>query len=71
MSAESAESTVIQLKVTRIAHLKAFRTLKIGLTRMGTEIIQMTVKMIAQQTLNPIWTKTIASRIRNPKSSGM
>jgi len=36
MSAESEESTIIQSEVMRIAHLKAFRTLKIGLTGMGT-----------------------------------
>jgi hypothetical protein len=52
MSAKSAKSTIIQSKVTRTAHLKAFWTQKIGLTGMGTYNIQMTAKMIAQQTLN-------------------
>jgi len=36
MFAECGESTVIQWNVMRIAHLKAFRTQKIGLTGMGT-----------------------------------
>jgi len=36
MSAESEESTVIQSRVMRIAHLKSFWTLKIRLTGMGT-----------------------------------
>jgi len=36
MSAESEESPVIHSKGTRIAHLKSFRTLKIGLSAMGT-----------------------------------
>jgi len=36
MSAKSEESTIIQPKLLRIAHLKAFRTLKIGLTALGT-----------------------------------
>ena len=47
MSAESEASTVIQSKVMRIAHLKAFRTLKIGVTGMGTKIILRTAKTIA------------------------
>jgi len=33
---DSEESTIIQLKVMRIAYLTAFRTLKIGITGMGT-----------------------------------
>jgi hypothetical protein len=36
MSMKSEKSTVIQLAVVKVAHLKGFRTLKIGLTRMGT-----------------------------------
>jgi len=36
MSAESDESTVIQSKVMRLSHLKAFRTLKIGFPGIGT-----------------------------------
>jgi len=54
ISAESEESTVIQSKVIRITHRKAFRTLKIGLAGMGTWIIQLTAKAIAQWTLNLI-----------------
>jgi len=38
MSAESEESTIIQLKLIRIVHLKAFRIPKIGLTGMGIHI---------------------------------
>ena len=49
MSVEYEESTVFQSKVMRIAHLKAFRTLMIGFTGMGTQIIQTTVKTIAWQ----------------------
>jgi len=40
-------------KVVRIAHLKAFQTLKIGLTGMGTWIIRTTLKMTGRQTMNP------------------
>jgi hypothetical protein len=54
MSAESGESTVIQLKEMRIAHLKAFLTPIIGYTGMQTSIIQLTAKRIAQPTMNPI-----------------
>jgi hypothetical protein len=35
MFAESGESTIIQSKVMRIAHLKAFDTLKIGIIGMA------------------------------------
>jgi len=52
MSTEFEESTVIQSKVTRTSYLNAFRTLKIGLTGMGTYIIQMTMKTILRQTVN-------------------
>jgi hypothetical protein len=48
MFAESDESTVIQSKVTRITHLTAFQTPKIGITGMGIWIVQMTPKTIAQ-----------------------
>jgi hypothetical protein len=48
MSSESEESTIIQSGVMRIAHMKAFRSLKIGLTGTATSIIQMTVKMMGQ-----------------------
>jgi len=71
MFAKSEVSTVIQSKVMRAEHLKAFRTLKIGLTGMGTEIIQLTVKTIAHRTLNLIWRNTITSSNRNASSSGM
>jgi hypothetical protein len=54
MSAESGESTVIQSKEMRIAHLKAFSTPIIGYTGMQTSIIQLTAKRIAQPTMNPI-----------------
>jgi len=54
MSTESEESTIIQLNVMRIAHLKAFRTQKVGFTGLGSWIIQMTAKKIAQRTLNLI-----------------
>ena len=54
MSTKSGDSTVIQSNVMTIAHLKAIRTPKIGLTGMSTWVIQMTVKTIARQTLNPI-----------------
>jgi len=36
MSVKSKESTIIQSKVMRLSHLKAFGTLKIGLIGMGT-----------------------------------
>jgi hypothetical protein len=54
MSAESWESTVIQLNATRIVHQKAFLTPNCGQTGMATWIILMTSKTIAQQTLNPM-----------------
>jgi len=71
MFARSEESTVIQSKVMRIAHWKAFLTLKIGSTGMGTYIIQMTVKTISQRTLNLICRKTVSSVIPKAESSGM
>jgi len=54
MCAESEASTVIQSKVMRIAHLKAFPTPKICLIGMATLIIQMTAMTIAPQTWNLI-----------------
>jgi hypothetical protein len=66
ISAETEQSTIIQSKVTRIAQLKAFRTLKIGLTGMENWIIRMTAKMIPRQTLNLEWCKTIEWSMRNP-----
>jgi len=54
MSTKSEESTITQSNVMSIAHLKAFRTLKIGLSGMGTWIIQITARTIAQRTLNLI-----------------
>jgi len=49
---QSEESNLIQSKVIRIAHLIAHRTAKIGLTGMGTWIMQMIAKTIARRTLN-------------------
>jgi len=70
ISGKSDESTVIQWKVMRLAHLKAFRTLKISSTGMGTYIIQMTGKTIAWRTLNLILSKTTAARICNAQNNG-
>jgi len=71
MSAKSIESTIIQSKVMRIAHLKAFRKPKIDYTGMATWIIQMTVRTTASQTFNLIWRETMTMRIRNAQSSGI
>jgi len=71
MSAESAESTITQLKVRMIAHLKSFRTVKIGFTGMRTYIIQMTAKTIQQRMLNLISSKARASRTQNAQNSEM
>ena len=71
LSTEPEESTVIQSNVTTIAHLKVFQTLMIGLTGVGTCIVQMTAKMIAGWTLNVIWSKTIALTIQNAQISGL
>jgi hypothetical protein len=71
MSTESNESTTILLKVMRIAHLKAFQTLKIGLTELGSWIIQTTVKMTGRGTMNRIWNWTTAVRIQKPRRRGM
>jgi len=65
------EFTVIQSKVIWMAHLIAFRILEIGLPALQTQIIQMTVKTIAQQSLKLICSKTRASRIWNAQSNGM
>ena len=54
MSAGSGESTIIQLKVTRIAHMKAFWTPIIAQTGMVTWIIQVTAKKIALPMMNSI-----------------
>jgi len=50
---------------------KAFPTLKIGSTGMETWIIQSRAKTTVRQTMNPIWSYTTASRMRNALSSGM
>jgi len=71
LSAESGESTVIQWKVSMIAHLTAYRIPKIGLTGMATWIIQITVKRIALEPMNLIWSTTMASQIRNAQGSMM
>jgi hypothetical protein len=55
----------------RIVHLKAFQTLKIGLTGMGTLIIQMTVMTTNRQTMNQIWNETTPERFQKPRSGGM
>jgi hypothetical protein len=54
MSTVVGESTVIQVKATRITHLKAFRTLKIGFTGMATWIIQITAKTIVLRMMTAI-----------------
>jgi hypothetical protein len=54
MSAESNELTTILLNVMKIAQQKAFQTPKIGLTGMGTWIIQTTAKTTGRQTMNQI-----------------
>jgi len=41
MSTADREFTIIQLKAIRIVHLKAFQTLKIGLTGMVASKIQI------------------------------
>ena len=71
MPAESKESTLIQSKTTRIAHLKVFWTPKIGSTGMATWIIQMTAKTIPQLMMNQIQSIIVALRIRNAQSSRM
>jgi hypothetical protein len=71
MSTESEDSTIIQSYIIRIAYLKGFRTLKIGLTGTGTYIIQMSAKTIAGRMLIPIWRKSIALRIWNAQISKM
>ena len=52
MSAKSNESTIILPNLMRIVHQEAFWTLKIGLTGIGTWIIQPTAKTTARQTMN-------------------
>jgi len=54
MLAESEELTVIQPKMMRIVHLKAFPTLRVGLTGMVTSIIQTQAKMTGRQKSNVI-----------------
>jgi hypothetical protein len=71
MSAKSNESTTILPKVQRIVHLKAFQTLKIGLTKMGTGIMQTTAKMTGSRKMNQICNWTTAVRIQKPLNSGM
>jgi hypothetical protein len=55
----------------RIAYLKAFQTPKIGLTGMGTGIIQTTVKMTGRQKMNLIWNLTMPVKIQKPGRCGM
>jgi hypothetical protein len=69
--AESNESTAILLKVKRIAHLKAFQTPKIGLTGMGTWIIQATAKMTGRRTMMQIWNWTTALSFQIPWRCGI
>jgi hypothetical protein len=69
MFAESDESTAILPRVMRIVHQKAFQTPKIGLTGMGTWIIQMKARTTGRQTMNPIWNWTTAVRIQKHRSS--
>jgi len=71
ISAKSKESTVIQTKVIRIAQLKLFRTLTIGLTGIGTWILQISAIMMMRWTVNLIKSKTIASRIQNSQISAI
>jgi len=71
MSAESEDSTILQLEVMRIPHPKAFRRAKIGLTGMVTWIFQMTAKKIARHMLNLIYSKSMALTMRNAQSRGM
>jgi len=52
MSPESEDSTGMQWTVIRIAQLTAVRTPKFGQTGMAIWVIQMTAKLIAQQTFN-------------------
>jgi len=66
MSAESEESTVMQPKVMRIVHPKAFGTLEIRLTEMVDWIIQTRGKMNVRQTTNP--TKSIAVALKLGKA---
>ena len=66
MCAELNELTAIQPKVMRIAHLKAFQTPTIGLTGMGTWIVQMSAKTTGRQTMDQIWNWTMAVRIQKP-----
>jgi hypothetical protein len=66
MSAESNKSNAMLLKVMSIANPKAFQTPKIGLTGMGTWIIQTTAKVTGRQTMNQIWNRTTAVRIQKP-----
>jgi len=54
MFTESEESTIIQMKVMRLAHLNAFRIPKIGLTGMVTWKIQMTAKAHSRHWI-PYW----------------
>jgi len=53
MTAESEKLTDIQTKVMRTANMKTFWTPKIGLTGLGTWIIQTTLKMTGRPTINP------------------
>jgi len=51
--------------------LEAFWTPKNGSTGMATWIIRIKAKMIVWQTLNLIWSKTMASKNRSAQSCGM
>jgi hypothetical protein len=69
MLATVDESTVIQSKIMRIAHLKVFWILKLDSTCKAVWINPIAVKTIAQQILNLVKCKTIASRIQHAQSS--
>jgi uncharacterized protein (DUF2062 family) len=55
------------MKLMKIAHPKAFQTPKIGLTGMGTWIIQTTAKTTGRQTMNEIWNWTTLVRNWTPE----
>jgi hypothetical protein len=71
MYTDSNKSTTMLSDVIRIVHLIAFQTSNIGLTGMGTVIIQITEKKTGRQTMNHIRNRTMAVRIQKPQSSGL
>jgi hypothetical protein len=54
MSEESEDSTFLQSKAMKTAHLQAFWTQKLGFTGITTWIIQIKAKTIVRQMLNLI-----------------